>query len=399
MRPLSKGKESSGGIFKQAAVQVLEVEKTFLNAKEITRLALKHGYIKPTGDKPLTGKTPDNTMTSALYTDKKSGQRALFIRGGPGRFGLQKWKSDPVLAKVVEKELKEFKENSSPEVQRKTKSVKETFQTVPLKEREQPMTPSKSPVHHGISTRFSCRTKEADDFEGGKGKMPMDTSEEQPQSNNYNSWASVKEDSSSTLHTPLLHLLETAERIIQTDECELSSSPASPATTEELPSATMACDEDEACTPSSYKPAEEAPSNSVVTASSESQGEKKRSVSNDISGKLTSQDLSPVSSFLHSSGDFQEELAHILHTDSALEDLLVSQLETYDTSDPVRLAKLWLAYGEICGYKGNREKAASAQAKAWQVFGAVNSSMIDFCALKFHVTDHLSLQDGGEEVW
>lgn len=393
MRPLSKGKESSGGIFKQAAVQVLEVEKTFLNAKEITRLALKHGYIKPTGDKPLTGKTPDNTMTSALYTDKKSGQRALFIRGGPGRFGLQKWKSDVVLAKVVEKELKEFKENSSPEVHKKPKSVKETLQTVPLQERQHPMTPPKSPVHHGISTRFSCRTKEAD--EGGKGKTQMDASEDQPQSNN--SWAAIKEDSSSTLHTPLLHLLETAERI-QTNEFELNSSPASPATTEELPIANMACDDDEACTPSSHKTAVEGPRISMETATSESQGQNKRSVSDDISGKLTSQALSPVSSFLHDKGDFQEELTHVLHTDSALEDVLVSQLEAYDKSNPVRLAKLWLAYGEICEYKGNHEKAATAEAKAWQVFGAANRSMMDFCALKIHVTDSF-LPGGGEEVW
>jgi hypothetical protein len=55
-------------------------------AGEIARVALKRGLIK------CTGKTPEATMASALYTDikRKEGQ-SIFIRPHEGLFGLREW--------------------------------------------------------------------------------------------------------------------------------------------------------------------------------------------------------------------------------------------------------------------------------------------------------------------
>lgn len=55
-------------------------------AGEIARAALKRGLIK------CTGKTPEATMASALYTDikRKEGQ-SIFIRPHEGLFGLREW--------------------------------------------------------------------------------------------------------------------------------------------------------------------------------------------------------------------------------------------------------------------------------------------------------------------
>lgn len=75
-----------GGLFKHAAVQVLLAEQRLMSTGEITRLALKYGLVK------CTGKTPEATMASALYTDiKRKGDESLFIRPSEGLFGLRKW--------------------------------------------------------------------------------------------------------------------------------------------------------------------------------------------------------------------------------------------------------------------------------------------------------------------
>jgi hypothetical protein len=78
--------EGGGGIFKQAAVEVLRLEKRLMSTGEIARVALKRGLIK------CTGKTPEATMASALYTDikRKEGQ-SVFIRPHEGLFGLREW--------------------------------------------------------------------------------------------------------------------------------------------------------------------------------------------------------------------------------------------------------------------------------------------------------------------
>lgn len=78
--------EGGGGIFKMAAVEVLRGEKRLMSTGEIARVALKRGLIK------CTGKTPEATMASALYTDikRKEGQ-SIFIRPHEGLFGLREW--------------------------------------------------------------------------------------------------------------------------------------------------------------------------------------------------------------------------------------------------------------------------------------------------------------------
>eukprot|EP00887_Chlorella_sp_A99_P008047 scaffold12.g8047.t1 len=81
--------EAGGGIFKQAAVEVLRHEKRLMSTGEIARVALKRGLIK------CTGKTPEATMASALYTDIKRKARfeghSVFIRPHEGLFGLREW--------------------------------------------------------------------------------------------------------------------------------------------------------------------------------------------------------------------------------------------------------------------------------------------------------------------
>ena len=55
-------------------------------AGEIARLALKRGLIK------CSGKTPEATMASALYTDiKRREGQSIFIRPHEGLFGLREW--------------------------------------------------------------------------------------------------------------------------------------------------------------------------------------------------------------------------------------------------------------------------------------------------------------------
>ncbi len=77
---------TGGGIFKAAAVQVLRDEARLMTTGEITKVALQRGYISG------SGKTPDATMASALYTDikRRSGETA-FVRPKEGLFGLKEW--------------------------------------------------------------------------------------------------------------------------------------------------------------------------------------------------------------------------------------------------------------------------------------------------------------------
>lgn len=75
-----------GGIFKQAAVEVLRVERRLMTTGEIARVALQRGLLR------ATGKTPEATMASALYTDiKRREGTSVFIRPHEGLFGLREW--------------------------------------------------------------------------------------------------------------------------------------------------------------------------------------------------------------------------------------------------------------------------------------------------------------------
>jgi hypothetical protein len=80
----SKG--SGGGIFKAAAISILRQEGRLMTTGEIARLALKRHLIK------CSGKTPEATMASALYTDiKRKEGESTFVRPKEGLFGLREW--------------------------------------------------------------------------------------------------------------------------------------------------------------------------------------------------------------------------------------------------------------------------------------------------------------------
>lgn len=69
--------------FKKAAIQVLEEEKKPLHAKEITKIAIKRGYLNS------EGKTPEATMNALLIVDiNKNGDKSLFKKTGPQTFTL-----------------------------------------------------------------------------------------------------------------------------------------------------------------------------------------------------------------------------------------------------------------------------------------------------------------------
>ena len=85
----SNGGGGGGGIFKAAAVAVLQQEKRLMTTGDIAKLALKRGLVK------CSGKTPEATMASALYTDiKKREGESIFIRPREGLFGLREWEPD-----------------------------------------------------------------------------------------------------------------------------------------------------------------------------------------------------------------------------------------------------------------------------------------------------------------
>ncbi|KAF5833881.1 HB1, ASXL, restriction endonuclease HTH domain-containing protein [Dunaliella salina] len=82
MQPISGG----GGIFKSAAVRVLQLERKLMTTGDITKVALERGLILS------QGKTPEATMASALYTDvKRKADRSAFTRPQEGLFGLRTW--------------------------------------------------------------------------------------------------------------------------------------------------------------------------------------------------------------------------------------------------------------------------------------------------------------------
>lgn len=89
----------AGGIFKSAAIEVLKMEKRLMSTGEITKLALERKLVK------CQGKTPENTMASALYTDvRKRGNYSPFIKPKEGLFGLKTWLNENWLQDWLSKE-------------------------------------------------------------------------------------------------------------------------------------------------------------------------------------------------------------------------------------------------------------------------------------------------------
>lgn len=82
----------SGGIFKNAAYEILKQEERLMTSGEITKLAVERKLLR------CTGKTPENTMASALYTEvRKKAGTTVFIKPKEGLFGLKAWLNEPWL--------------------------------------------------------------------------------------------------------------------------------------------------------------------------------------------------------------------------------------------------------------------------------------------------------------
>lgn len=102
-----RARREGGGVFKTAAIEVLKQEMRLMSTGmrlegvvteghnlnhtanitgDITRIALNRGLLGQ------TGKTPEATMASALYTDvKRKEASSAFIRPVEGMFGLREW--------------------------------------------------------------------------------------------------------------------------------------------------------------------------------------------------------------------------------------------------------------------------------------------------------------------
>jgi hypothetical protein len=95
-------KHTGGGIFKAAAVNVLREECRLMTTGEITKAALQRGFIK------CSGKTPDATMASALYTDiKRHISESVFVRPREGLFGLREWDGNHVAFSSLDRKKSE----------------------------------------------------------------------------------------------------------------------------------------------------------------------------------------------------------------------------------------------------------------------------------------------------
>ncbi|GIL62151.1 hypothetical protein Vafri_16422 [Volvox africanus] len=103
----------TGGIFKNAAFEVLKQEERLMTSGEITKLAMERRLLR------CTGKTPENTMASALYTEvRKKANTTVFIKPKEGLFGLKAWLSETWLLSWLAQEgidVAELQEPSAPE--------------------------------------------------------------------------------------------------------------------------------------------------------------------------------------------------------------------------------------------------------------------------------------------
>eukprot|EP00963_Diacronema_lutheri_P002755 scaffold207_cov345-Pavlova_lutheri.AAC.38 len=85
----------TGGVFKSAAVEVLRRKMRLMSTGEVCRMALKSGIIQ------CSGKTPEATMASCMYTDIRKKVRPLFVRPLEGAFGLKEWEQSGFLEQAI----------------------------------------------------------------------------------------------------------------------------------------------------------------------------------------------------------------------------------------------------------------------------------------------------------
>lgn len=82
----ARPQKAAGGLYKTAAMNVLEAEQRFMRSGEITKVAQQMGFFKE-----CTGKTPEHTMASCLYQEIKKGKKSPIVRPKEGLFGLRGW--------------------------------------------------------------------------------------------------------------------------------------------------------------------------------------------------------------------------------------------------------------------------------------------------------------------
>eukprot|EP00242_Pyramimonas_sp_CCMP2087_P014904 CAMPEP_0198211656 /NCGR_PEP_ID=MMETSP1445-20131203/25011_1 /TAXON_ID=36898 /ORGANISM="Pyramimonas sp., Strain CCMP2087" /LENGTH=438 /DNA_ID=CAMNT_0043885967 /DNA_START=113 /DNA_END=1429 /DNA_ORIENTATION=+ len=82
----ARPQKAAGGLYKTAAMKVLEAEQRFMRSGEITKVAQQMGFFKE-----CTGKTPEHTMASCLYQEIKKGKKSPIVRPKEGLFGLRGW--------------------------------------------------------------------------------------------------------------------------------------------------------------------------------------------------------------------------------------------------------------------------------------------------------------------
>eukprot|EP01117_Protostelium_nocturnum_P012871 TRINITY_DN4765_c0_g4_i1.p1 TRINITY_DN4765_c0_g4~~TRINITY_DN4765_c0_g4_i1.p1 ORF type:complete len:502 (+),score=174.23 TRINITY_DN4765_c0_g4_i1:110-1615(+) len=102
--------------FKQSAYTILKRQGKYMNAKEIVAIATREGMLTS------SGKTPQNTLASVIYTDIRSNPKCPFMKIRPMTFGLKEWGPITQAREGSTAEEEEEEENHEEEV-KEEKSV------------------------------------------------------------------------------------------------------------------------------------------------------------------------------------------------------------------------------------------------------------------------------------
>jgi len=95
--------------FKDIAYQILKEASKPLHSKEITKIALEHGWLK------TAGKTPEATMNAQLIVDINTKKdKSRFIKVGPSTFGLNHYFESAPKRKTKEEKIYKISKDVSP---------------------------------------------------------------------------------------------------------------------------------------------------------------------------------------------------------------------------------------------------------------------------------------------
>ncbi len=94
--------------FKSIAAQILEEAGKPLHSNEITKIALKRGWLK------TAGKTPEATMSAQLIVDvNEKADESIFVKVGPSTYGLNPTKKAHIKEEVAKNDYPISKDVSS----------------------------------------------------------------------------------------------------------------------------------------------------------------------------------------------------------------------------------------------------------------------------------------------